>query len=97
MGRCAWAKARTMIEQLETSHLTARERDVLAEVCIGRSSKEIALRLGIRPQTVEAYVARMRLKLGATNRCHLVALAVHQGLCLEHDEAIDGSVSRYRH
>lgn len=60
--------------------LTMREREVLSAVCAGRTSKQIGIDLGIRPRTVEAYLEHIRMKLGAANRCHMVALAVTHGL-----------------
>lgn len=60
--------------------LTPREREVLLSVCEGQSSKQIGRKLGIRPQTVEAYINHMRMKMGATNRCHMVAIAIGHGL-----------------
>jgi len=65
--------------------LTPREREVLVYVCEGHSSKQIGLKLGLRPQTVEAYINHMRLKLGATNRCHMVAIAIGHKLCDDGD------------
>lgn len=61
--------------------LTPRERQVLAWLCAGHSSKAIAADLGIMPRTVESYINNMRLKLGAVNRTHLVAIAIGCGLC----------------
>lgn len=62
-------------------HLTPREVEVLGGVCAGRSSKEIAGNIGLRPHTVESYINHIRMKLGAHNRCHMVAIAVARGLC----------------
>jgi DNA-binding CsgD family transcriptional regulator len=62
-------------------HLTLRELEVLAGVCSGRSSKEIACDMGLRPHTVESYIGHMRMKLAAHNRCHMVAIAVARGMC----------------
>ncbi|MBB5713266.1 response regulator transcription factor [Sphingomonas aerophila] len=61
-------------------HLTAREGDVLRMVGAGRSSKQIAAALGIAPKTVETYIEHIKLKMGATNRSHMAALAVAWGL-----------------
>ena len=70
-----------MMHQRPTVELTPREREVLLALCAGHTAKQIGRDLGIRPHTVEAYIDHMRLKLGATNRCHLVALAADQGFC----------------
>ena len=68
--------------------LTPREQEVLRAVCAGHTSKQIGLELGIRPHTVEAYIEHMRMKLGAANRCHMVALAVGHGLCTDGLDAV---------
>ena len=60
--------------------LSAREREVLQLIVVGTSEKEIATSLGLSPSSVQTYVERLRTKLGAKNRPHLVAIAVHQGL-----------------
>lgn len=44
--------------------LTARERDVLAEMAEGRSNRGIATRLGIEEKTVEYHVTQILGKLG---------------------------------
>ena len=63
-------------------HLTAREIDVLQLVCTGLSSKQIAVRLGIAPRTVETYIEHVRLKMCASNRSHMAALAVAEQLIM---------------
>ena len=60
--------------------LTSREREVLAGVCAGRTAKQIGIDLGLRPHTVEAYIDHVRMKLGANNRAHMVALAIGNDL-----------------
>jgi len=60
--------------------LSPRERDVLAAVVDGRSSKEIAAELGIATKTVEAHRARIMAKLGAPSLAGLVRLVVQHGL-----------------
>jgi DNA-binding NarL/FixJ family response regulator len=63
------------------ARLTSRERQVLASLCAGHSSKVIAAEMHIMPRTVESYINNMRNKLGAANRTHLVAIAIGCGLC----------------
>ncbi|MCC2980980.1 helix-turn-helix domain-containing protein [Sphingomonas sp. IC4-52] len=66
-------------------HLTHRELQVLAGVCAGQSSKQIACDMGLRPHTVESYIGHMKMKLAAHNRCHMVAIAVARGICGDGD------------
>lgn len=60
--------------------LSERERDVLAAVVDGKSSKMIARELSIAIKTVEAHRARIMAKLGATSLAGLVRLVVQHGL-----------------
>jgi FixJ family two-component response regulator len=57
--------------------LSAREREVLARVVSGKSSKVIAAELGIAPKTVESIRSRIMKKVGAANAAQLVRLAVN--------------------
>lgn len=69
-------------------HLTPREQEVLVRVGWGLSTKEIALALEIAPKTVDGHVERMRLKMGAHNRSHLIGLAAGMGLLAPGGEAM---------
>lgn len=54
-------------------HLTQRESEVLAFITKGKSSKEIAIDLGISSKTVEFHRANLLRKIGARNSSELVA------------------------
>ena len=54
--------------------LTARQREVLALVAMGKSACEIAAALDITPRTVRAHTDALRIKLG-TRRCRELPLA----------------------
>ncbi len=60
--------------------LTAREREVLAEVAAGLCNEEIAERLGVSPLTVKTHVNRTMAKLSARDRAQLVVVAYETGL-----------------
>ncbi len=55
--------------------LTPREREILAQITQGLSSKEIARALDISPKTVEYHRANLLRKYGARSSTQLVALA----------------------
>lgn len=57
------------------AHFTDREQDVLRQLILARSNREIAQALSIREQTVKAYIARMMRKAGVGNRIALSILA----------------------
>lgn len=56
--------------------LSAREQEVLHELCKGLKSVEIASKLGICPQTVHSYVSRICSKLEVQTRQESVLLAM---------------------
>jgi len=62
--------------------LSPRERDVITHLAVGRSRADIAARLKISEHTIRAYIDTARIKLGATNTTHAVAMALSKGLIL---------------
>ncbi len=54
--------------------LSEREREIVAGLQDGLTSKEIARQIGISHRTVETYRARLMVKVGARNAMQLVAL-----------------------
>lgn len=62
------------------SQLTDRETEVLRLVAAGMSAKETARELDIAPRTVERHLYHVRLKTRTSNRSHLVAHALREGL-----------------
>jgi DNA-binding CsgD family transcriptional regulator len=56
--------------------LTAREREVLGMIAMGKSTAWIAAELGISGFTVETHVRHCLDKLGARNRAHAIALGL---------------------
>ncbi|OEU98076.1 LuxR family transcriptional regulator [Streptomyces qinglanensis] len=60
--------------------LTAREREVLAQVAGGLSNDQIGARLDVSPLTVKTHVNRAMAKLGARDRAQLVVAAYESGL-----------------
>ena len=55
----------------QTPRFTEREEDVLQQLVLARSNREIAQALSIREQTVKSYVARLMRKVGVANRIAL--------------------------
>ena len=60
--------------------LTAREREILRHVALGRSNKEIAAALTIADETVKTHVANLLAKLQAENRAQAIVQALRRGL-----------------
>ncbi len=60
--------------------LTAREIDVLRQLVLGRSNKEIADALAIGDETVKTHVGNVFAKLDVENRSQAVVQALKRGL-----------------
>ena len=78
--------SRTVVEaylsksELPADPLTSRERQVLQLVGEGKSSKEIAVVLGISTKTVESHRTRLMQKLDIHETAGLVRYAIRRGL-----------------
>ncbi|MFE4667386.1 AAA family ATPase [Streptomyces sp. NPDC056716] len=63
-----------------TSPLTAREREVLRLLALGRSNRQIGEELFITGKTASVHVSNILAKLGAASRTEAVAVAYQRGL-----------------
>lgn len=60
--------------------LTPRETDVLRELALGRSNKEIAAALAIGEETVKSHIGSLFAKLQVENRAQAVVRAIKLGI-----------------
>jgi DNA-binding NarL/FixJ family response regulator len=60
--------------------LSVREREVLALISQGLSTKQMATRLGISPRTVESHISRAYRKLAVRTRVQAVTRAAQAGI-----------------
>jgi DNA-binding NarL/FixJ family response regulator len=67
-------------DEQRTSHLTARELEVLVAIGRGLSNQELADQLFIAPNTVKTHVKRVFAKIGARDRAQAVVIAYEEGL-----------------
>jgi DNA-binding CsgD family transcriptional regulator len=58
--------------------LTDREQEALIGVAMGLSSKELAVRMHISPNTVKAFLRLIMVKMGATTRAGIVGKLIDQ-------------------
>ena len=71
------AVQRSATDALEAVRMTQREREVIAEIAVGLSNKEIAQRLNISTETVKSHVRNVMEKLALHSRLQIAAYA-HQ-------------------
>jgi two-component system nitrate/nitrite response regulator NarL len=74
------ARERERLQALNLTHLTRREREVIALIEEGLSNKEIAVRLQIELQTVKNHVHNILEKLQLDSRREVARYAREQGL-----------------
>jgi DNA-binding CsgD family transcriptional regulator len=67
-------------QALASLGISPRELEVLQEIAAGRSTKEIAARLKVSPNTVKTHTARLFEKLGATRRVEAINKARELGI-----------------
>jgi len=72
--------AKTLDMRNPNSDLTAREREVLAQVVKGHTNKEIGTELGITEATVKRHMGAILSRLEVTDRTQAVITAVRRGL-----------------
>jgi NarL family two-component system response regulator LiaR len=69
-----------LLTSVPAEDLTPRERDVLRELALGRSNREIAAALDIGDETVKTHVTNLLGKLGVENRAQAIVQALKRGL-----------------
>lgn len=62
------------------SQLTAREREIMQLLSLGRPNREVAKSLHISPRTVDSHRANIMKKLGIKSNAELVQSAIKYGL-----------------
>ena len=77
------------------SHLTPREREVVAAVVSGASNADIGREMGVSSQTVKNHLSRIFDKLGVGTRLELAVYGLHHGLAA--DEPRPEAVGRAPH
>ncbi len=76
----AYVQASRRAAKQQFGGLTAREREVVAEIARGRTNREIAESLFVTEKTVELHVTNSLRKLGYRSRAELAGWAVSSGL-----------------
>ena len=66
--------------QNQPASLTAREREVLARIAAGMTSKEIAAALGVSLRTVNTHREHLAKKLSTSSIAGMVRYAIENGI-----------------
>ena len=69
-----WREAARMSAAARAWRLSARQIEVLAHLVRGDANKDIAVKLGVSPRTVEIHASAILRKAGADSRTHLARL-----------------------
>jgi DNA-binding CsgD family transcriptional regulator len=69
-----WVEAARMSAAARAWHLSVRQAEVLAHLVRGDTNKDIAVKLGVSPRTVEIHTSAILRKAGAETRTHLARL-----------------------
>jgi len=64
---------------IESYHLTDRESEVLEGISLGLTSKMLAVRMNISPNTVNAFLRMIMIKLGVNTRAGIVGKLLEEG------------------
>lgn len=72
-----------MTAKTPSTPLTQRERDVLARIAAGMTSKEIAAALGVALRTVNTHREHLAKKLSTSSVAGMVRYAIEQGITIE--------------
>ena len=74
------AIAQKLAERMATEQLTQREQDVLEQIVLGKSNKEIGAALEISEATVKTHINNLLGKLGVEDRTQAATAAIQRGL-----------------
>ena len=77
---CARLAASWAPPDVPSPSLSAREIDVLAGIALGQTNAEVAMALGVRPETVKGYLRSVMRKLDVHSRLAAVVAARRHGL-----------------
>ncbi|MDF1855362.1 PAS and helix-turn-helix domain-containing protein [Pseudooceanicola sp.] len=80
LARLVMSFAALQMPSPQPTSLTARERDVVAGLARGETSKEIAQHLGLSPRSVEDVRARLLRKFGVRNAAALLTRLTAPGI-----------------
>jgi DNA-binding NarL/FixJ family response regulator len=81
-------------EKTDRRELTARQREVMEYVCLGKENADIGAILGISVATVKAHLSFCRLKLHAGSRALLVARYLCPDRYMPQREAPEATIGR---
>jgi DNA-binding NarL/FixJ family response regulator len=81
-GECAFSPeiAHKLASRIQRPELSAREIQIIEQLVLGNSNKEIASNLDISGNTVKAHLMHIMQKLHAKDRTHVASIALQRGI-----------------
>ena len=76
------------VKRLTNLPISKREKEILVQLALGKTNKEISERLCVSISTVRNHVSHIFSKLRITNRSQATAIAIFCGL-LTHDSFLE--------
>ncbi len=67
-------------DTLQHPSITAQEQSILRGIAAGQSYRQIGFQVHLSESTIVQYARRIREKLGAHHRAHLIAIAKDKGI-----------------
>lgn len=71
------AAASLMSDAARRFHLSPRERETVQHLVLGLTTKEVAERMGVSPNTVKQFVRLVMSKMGVTTRSGMIGKLIH--------------------
>jgi DNA-binding CsgD family transcriptional regulator len=84
------ARGAKRLSEKRLGELSPREREILARIVSGQSTRQMSFAMNITVDTVRTYVKNVLSKLGVHSRLQLAALASRDGLLI--DQALAAGV-----
>jgi DNA-binding NarL/FixJ family response regulator len=77
-------------EEFPPADLTEREIEVLSNIMLGLSNRQIAAKLHLSPETVKSHVSNVVSKLHARDRTHAAVLGIARGIVSLESTRLEG-------
>ena len=85
------ASSGALMNEIKTSPLTEREREIVGCIARGCRNREIAEKISVSERILKEHLHNIFSKMGVSDRLELALCAIHQGLHLVNDQEQSGT------